>query len=109
MLGKRRSLDATAAHCTARRRVHHFPPSVFGYEISRRLELESLAAARSRGYRQAVTICTHRVTAVQAERAGVVRVATRDYATYEYAGCRVLCKVVDIHKAAIFLSKSSKG
>ena len=80
-------------------------PSVSGYEITRQLEQESLAAARNRGYRQAVTICTHRVTAVQAERAGFVRVATRDYATYEYEGRRVFCNLADIHHEAILFVK----
>lgn len=80
-------------------------PSVSGYEITRRLEQESLTAARSRGYRQAVTICTHRVTAVQAERTGFVRVATRDYATYEYEGRRVFCKIADIHQEAVLFVK----
>lgn len=78
---------------------------VSGYEIARQLEQHTLNASLIRGYRRAVTICTHRVTAIQAERAGFVRSATRDYATYEYEGQRVFASLADIHREAVLFVK----
>ena len=51
-----------------------------GYRIAHLLEQTTLAAARRLGFRRAVTICTHRVTILLAQRAGFQRVAARDYA-----------------------------
>lgn len=78
---------------------------VSGYEIARQLEQYTLKTSMTRGYRRAVTICTHRVTAIQAERAGFVRSAIRDYATYEYEGQRVFASLADIHREAVLFVK----
>ena len=78
---------------------------VTGYEIARQLEQHTLSTSRARGYRRAVTICTHRVTAIQAERAGFVRCAARDYSTYEFEGQRVFASLADIHREVILFVK----
>ncbi len=80
-------------------------PGVPGYEMTRQLELQSLAAARERGYRFAMTICTHRVTAIQAERAGFTRLSSRDYSTYEFEGQRVFASLANVHREAILFVK----
>jgi amino acid adenylation domain-containing protein len=78
---------------------------VTGYEIARQLEQYTLKTSRARGYRRAVTICTHRVTAILAERAGFVRCVARDYSTYEYEGQRVFASLADIHREVILFVK----
>ena len=80
-------------------------PGVPGYEMTRELELQSLAAARQRGYRFAMTICTHRVTAIQAERAGFTRLSSREYSTYEFEGQRVFASLANVHREAILFVK----
>jgi hypothetical protein len=72
-----------------------------GYQIAHLLEHTALAAARKLGFRRAVTICTHRVTILLAQRAGFQRVAGRDYATLRSSEWRGLSSVPEQHREAI--------
>lgn len=80
-------------------------PGVAGYEIARQLELRAMETARLRGYRRAVTICTNRVTSIQALRAGFVQVDSRPYATYEFEGKRFFAAIAEVHHEAVLFEK----
>ena len=80
-------------------------PEVQGYELSLQLERHTLNAAQRLGFRRAITICTSRVSTIQAELAGFQRLSSRSYSTYEFEGQRVFAGVADIHREAVLLIK----
>ncbi|MBK8264644.1 MAG: amino acid adenylation domain-containing protein [Nannocystis sp.] len=80
-------------------------PEIDGYELARRLEQRTLDAARLRGYRRALTICTSRITSVLAERTGFQRLSAFDYATYEIDGQRVFQPLAARHREIVLYVK----
>lgn len=72
-----------------------------GYQIAHLLEQTALGAARRLGFRRAVTICTHRVTTLLAQRAGFQRVAARNYAALRPSQWPGLACVPAQHREAI--------
>lgn len=80
-------------------------PEIDGYELARRLEQRTLDAARLRGYRRALTICTSRITSVLAERTGFQRLSAFDYATYEIDGQRVFQPLAARHREIVLTSR----
>ena len=77
-----------------------------GYEVASMLEDRTLAAGRALGYQHAMTICTHRVTALLAQRAGFRRVVAESYATTEFANRRVFASIGPEHREAAVYEKA---
>ncbi len=78
-------------------------PGQFGYGIASMLEKRALAAAQQMGFKRAVTICTHRVTAQLAQRTGFRRLYAQPYASFEFARRRVFASIDATHgEAAVY-------
>lgn len=74
--------------------------TVDGYVIADALEAHVLAAARTQGFKRAVTICTHHATARLAQRAGYQLLAARPYDRYVYTNERVFAALAPQHGEA---------
>ena len=74
--------------------------TVDGYVIADALEGHVLSAARAQGYKRIVTVCTHRVTASLAQRAGYRLLAARPYESYVFAEKRVFTSLASQHGEA---------
>ena len=80
-------------------------PDEDGYAIIRALEQRALIDGAARGFKRAVTVCTHPVTTFLAQALGFEQVAFLDYASYEHRGRRPLASLAYEHAGARFMAR----
>ena len=81
-------------------------PFLDGYGVAAALEARVLDAARAAGFRRAMTICTHRATALLAQQMGFSRLLSRPYARWQHAGRAVFASMAAVHGEAAVYERS---
>jgi acyl carrier protein len=84
-------------------------PFLDGYGVAAALEARVLEASRAAGFRRAMTICTHRATALLAQQMGFSRLLSRPYAMWQHAGRAVFASMAAVHGEAAVHERSLIG